>query len=534
MADSDTGDYAMAGLENDWSAFAVGVIGVVVLICAPLLVKKFHRKRDPIYEDIFPSDPLERSGEDATSTLLRPSSTTGPFTHTITETITQTVFVAPNPDEVASQMLGQVQPAMSSQVLSLESRQATRQDEQLLYITLGILLFVILALLSGFLFIYQLVRKQFLNQHDRPCGGHPPYISISTQTMDLQQHQSTGTEAAYKSVSTETTDLQHDQDNNGHPAYRSIITEPAAPKPASEETVQLKELVDSGESQTGEEIDQGEVSPSGTSPRAELPITPISSSETTTHDDATPPPADSNVSESVDGKNDNINAAEPSQEDAAPSPGDDKDSTNTAETNADERPAQPDREDLTSCPAGGKGCTNFVLVSEDRKRPDAKINPQAFTPVNFGAVENQQLDGLLGDYADWIRIHFLNRMTSGEDQKARDELVRSMVAIQEWIKKPQSAEGIHPPKKGSTRRKFLENQLHEHFQTIQEPTNVATVRNYTVYVENALSNLNSKEREHFEHELEWIENMIPTSRISIMDKAIKAHKEEMEAALTSK
>ena len=104
-----------------------------------------------------------------------------------------------------------------------------------------------------------------------------------------------------------------------------------------------------------------------------------------------------------------------------------------------------------------------------------------------------------------------------------------------WIEAGENKEGVYRAKTGATRRKRLEQQLHEHFRTVHPPTNLATLRNHKTKHQATMTMLGNLEQARPEYDelneqLTALEMIIPTLPIPFFDAAVQDSENAIEAA----
>lgn len=481
---ADLEDYAVMVAEADWGALAyqsATVIGVAALFYL------FHLRITPVQIDtghdyVFGNDTLQQVGNGATSTFLRSSTTT----HIPTATVTQTVTATADPDKVASSLAEQLLPVLDSRIASLKRELIATQARHTSSMMIGLLLLFLLTTAFWYLLRYRPVYKALREERDRNTGGRLRYNNIRT-TVDRPP-------APEDPHSTE--ELVHGDrpnDNGGPTAEKSIKTEtidltPTAPRESDTD----RALVD-GEHRK----DNG------------TPIDHTNAGSDTV--DTAPAPGEPVIEELADPTHSEVQSTVASPLLQSPP---------VVEAIIPQTPQEQ--------PA---------FTNQPQPEPkDFKIPSMVFTRYNTQGLDDRaQLFLLLNSYFSWLGDIALGRISRSGNQKACDDITQGHARFSSWIEAGENKEGVHRAKTVATRRKRLEQQLHEHFRTVHPPTNLATLQNHKTDYRPTMNMLRNSEQartqyDELNEQLTALESIIPTSPIHFFDFAVQESINAIEAA----
>ena len=245
---ADLQGYAVMVAETDWGALAyksATVIGIAA-VCYILTIRIMPAETSTGHDYTLNSDTLQQVGSDATSTILRSSTTT----HIPATTVTQTVTATADPDKVASSLAKQLLPVLESQIASLKQELIAIQARNFLYMIIGLLLMFLLTSAYWYFFIYRPVYKAFREERDRNTGGRSDYSNMRT-TVSLppapedppnpEESTNDGQRDDHGGLPDEVpTDGEHPKGNgtpldHTKPGTRTVNPEPAPEQPISED-----------------------------------------------------------------------------------------------------------------------------------------------------------------------------------------------------------------------------------------------------------------------------------------------------------
>lgn len=176
---ADVEDYAVMVAEADWGALpykSAAVIGIAAIFYLLSSIRVSPSQINNGHEHVFGSDTLQQTGRDATSTILKSSTTTQIPTPTVTQTVTATA----DPDKVASSLAKELYPVLDTHIASLK-RELLAIQNQNLWIMMGALLVMFLFTSAlWYFFMYKPVYNAFKEERSRNNGGRSGYTNIQT------------------------------------------------------------------------------------------------------------------------------------------------------------------------------------------------------------------------------------------------------------------------------------------------------------------------------------------------------------------
>ncbi len=488
---ADAGDYAVVVAETTWTAchYLSAVVGAIA-IAGLLSLRITPHVDNSAHEYVFGSD----VAKDTASALLQPSRVTQVATHTVTNTVShpviRTVTSTPDTNKIANAILRKIAPAMEQQMAYVQHQLQYQREQVMVIMVVSIVAGLLLGSILWNRFIYPYINDR-KEQHDFEAGSRPGCTCASIVTSTPE---SISTVASTQTEESETPD--------------SVVNQGDTVGDAEKDTLTVVSTLPEEPETPGSVINQeGAV---GDAAKA--------TKEPETQDDV-------------------IN-----QKDAV---GDAEKDTRTIPVEQLQGPLLPPG------PIAGNNNTDFALLSHPhqndsrdvipdqpvRKRKEAFILKDIFTRYDVeGKSETEKLLIILRSYSDWLGEHFVQRFERIGDKKAGQEVKQGLDAIYFWITAEQGSEGVYRVKTDGTRRKRFDKKLHEHFQTVQTPTNLATLQIHKQEIQAMMSHLKNVKKNVADHrrlqeKLNAIERMAPSVLIYVFDKELQAHHKEVFEAV---